>query len=217
MGMSCMRTFQAEHPVEPACIKADIPLDFDTLNEYGCFIGSAAIVVLSNQDTASGAARNDEVLLRGILRPMYAVPRQYRQGAPVDGAEALGCSTLKGAIPRHDGLIDLQAGPGCAKSGAHRLEILSRRSRVMPVSFNLNGETVVCGSNETILEVAGSTDRDSAPLLHEGHEAGRQLPHLHGGDQGRAGAGPLLLPLSQGRNGCRHQQQARSDQPENVH
>jgi formate dehydrogenase len=38
--------------------KADIPLDFDTLNEYGCFIGSAAIVVLSNQDTASAAARN---------------------------------------------------------------------------------------------------------------------------------------------------------------
>ena len=38
--------------------KADVPLDFDTLNEYGCFIGSAAIVVLSNQDTAAGAARN---------------------------------------------------------------------------------------------------------------------------------------------------------------
>jgi formate dehydrogenase beta subunit len=38
--------------------KADIPLDFDTLNDYGCFIGSAAIVVLSNQDTACGAARN---------------------------------------------------------------------------------------------------------------------------------------------------------------
>src|SRR5690242_3921911 len=37
---------------------ADIPLDFDTLNEYGCFIGSAAIVVLSNHDTASAAARN---------------------------------------------------------------------------------------------------------------------------------------------------------------
>ncbi len=38
--------------------KADIPLDFDTLTEYGCFIGSAAIVVLSNKDTASAAARN---------------------------------------------------------------------------------------------------------------------------------------------------------------
>jgi formate dehydrogenase len=37
---------------------ADIPLDFDTLNQYGCFIGSAAIVVLSQHDTAAAAARN---------------------------------------------------------------------------------------------------------------------------------------------------------------
>jgi formate dehydrogenase len=37
---------------------ANIPLDFDTLNPYGCFIGSAAIVVLSNHDTAAAAARN---------------------------------------------------------------------------------------------------------------------------------------------------------------
>src|SRR5271165_879950 len=36
----------------------DIPLDFDTLNPYGCFIGSAAIVVLSNHDSAAAAARN---------------------------------------------------------------------------------------------------------------------------------------------------------------
>jgi NADH:ubiquinone oxidoreductase subunit F (NADH-binding)/NADH:ubiquinone oxidoreductase subunit E len=36
----------------------DIPLDFDTLNPYGCFIGSAAIIVLSDQDTARGAALN---------------------------------------------------------------------------------------------------------------------------------------------------------------
>jgi formate dehydrogenase beta subunit len=36
----------------------DIPLDFDTLNQYGCFIGSAAIVILSHKDTASMAARN---------------------------------------------------------------------------------------------------------------------------------------------------------------
>jgi formate dehydrogenase beta subunit len=37
---------------------ATIPLDFDTLTPYGCFIGSAAIVVLSEQDTAAAAARN---------------------------------------------------------------------------------------------------------------------------------------------------------------
>jgi formate dehydrogenase beta subunit len=36
----------------------DIPLDFDTLNKYGCFIGSAAIIVLSDQDTAKSAATN---------------------------------------------------------------------------------------------------------------------------------------------------------------
>ena len=38
--------------------KADIPLDFDTLNEYGCFIGSAAIIVLSDKDSARTAALN---------------------------------------------------------------------------------------------------------------------------------------------------------------
>jgi NADH:ubiquinone oxidoreductase subunit F (NADH-binding)/NADH:ubiquinone oxidoreductase subunit E len=38
--------------------KADLPLDFDTLNEHGCFIGSAAIIVLSNHDSAAAAARN---------------------------------------------------------------------------------------------------------------------------------------------------------------
>ena len=37
---------------------SDIPLDFDTLQPYGCFIGSAAVVVLSDQDSAVGAARN---------------------------------------------------------------------------------------------------------------------------------------------------------------
>jgi formate dehydrogenase beta subunit len=38
--------------------KADIPLDFDTLQPHGCFIGSAAIVVLSDKDRAAGAALN---------------------------------------------------------------------------------------------------------------------------------------------------------------
>ena len=37
---------------------ADIPLDFDTLNPYGCFIGSAAVIIFSDQDKARGAARN---------------------------------------------------------------------------------------------------------------------------------------------------------------
>jgi formate dehydrogenase len=38
--------------------KGDIPLDFDTLQPYGCFIGSAAVVILSSKDKASKAAVN---------------------------------------------------------------------------------------------------------------------------------------------------------------
>ncbi|MCG7893981.1 MAG: NAD(P)H-dependent oxidoreductase subunit E [Candidatus Thiodiazotropha taylori] len=37
---------------------ADIPLDFDTLQPHGCFIGSAAIIVLSQQDSVRDAALN---------------------------------------------------------------------------------------------------------------------------------------------------------------
>ena len=33
-----------------------IPLDFDTLNEYDCFIGSAAIIILSDKDAVTQAA-----------------------------------------------------------------------------------------------------------------------------------------------------------------
>jgi formate dehydrogenase len=36
----------------------NVPLDFDTLQEHGCFIGSAAVVVLSQHDTARDVALN---------------------------------------------------------------------------------------------------------------------------------------------------------------
>ena len=41
----------------PATLNA-IPLDFDTLQPYGCFIGSAAVIVLGHQDKARDAALN---------------------------------------------------------------------------------------------------------------------------------------------------------------
>ncbi|MEX0891585.1 MAG: NAD(P)H-dependent oxidoreductase subunit E [Gemmatimonadota bacterium] len=37
---------------------ADLPLDFGVLAEHGCFIGSAAVVILSDQDSAREAAHN---------------------------------------------------------------------------------------------------------------------------------------------------------------
>ncbi len=60
-GMLDGHTFYAYFPggasggILPATM-GNIPLDFDTLQEYGCFIGSAAIVVLSNEDSAKQAA-----------------------------------------------------------------------------------------------------------------------------------------------------------------
>ncbi|HYD78639.1 MAG TPA: NAD(P)H-dependent oxidoreductase subunit E [Paucimonas sp.] len=62
-GMQDGHTFYAYLPggasggILPAAL-GDIPLDFDTLQPYGCFIGSAAIIVLSDRDSAVGAARN---------------------------------------------------------------------------------------------------------------------------------------------------------------
>jgi formate dehydrogenase len=41
----------------PAAL-GDVPLDFDTLQPHGSFIGSAAVIVLSDQDQAAAAARN---------------------------------------------------------------------------------------------------------------------------------------------------------------
>jgi formate dehydrogenase len=37
---------------------ADIPLDFGTLEQHGCFIGSAAVIVLSDKDNMKAAALN---------------------------------------------------------------------------------------------------------------------------------------------------------------
>ncbi len=36
----------------------NIPLDFDTLNAHGCFIGSAAVIILSDKDSARASALN---------------------------------------------------------------------------------------------------------------------------------------------------------------
>ncbi len=62
-GMQEGHTFYGYFPggasggILPASM-GDIPLDFDTLNEYGCFIGSAAIIILSDQDKARTSALN---------------------------------------------------------------------------------------------------------------------------------------------------------------
>lgn len=62
-GMAEGHSFKAYQPggpssgLLPASI-SDVPLDFDTLQKLGTFIGSAAVVVLSDKDSARAAALN---------------------------------------------------------------------------------------------------------------------------------------------------------------
>jgi len=62
-GMLDGHTFKAYQPGGPSsgllpASMNDIPLDFDTLQPHGTFIGSAAVVVLSDHDSARDAALN---------------------------------------------------------------------------------------------------------------------------------------------------------------
>jgi NADH:ubiquinone oxidoreductase subunit F (NADH-binding)/NADH:ubiquinone oxidoreductase subunit E len=62
-GMAEGQTFKAYQPGGPSsgllpASMNDIPLDFDTLQPHGTFIGSAAVVVLSQTDSARAAALN---------------------------------------------------------------------------------------------------------------------------------------------------------------
>ena len=62
-GMADGHNFYAYLPggasggILPASLNA-IPLDFDTLQPYGCFIGSAAVIILGHHDKARDAALN---------------------------------------------------------------------------------------------------------------------------------------------------------------
>jgi NADH:ubiquinone oxidoreductase subunit F (NADH-binding)/NADH:ubiquinone oxidoreductase subunit E len=62
-GMADGHSFHAYLPggasggILPASMD-NIPLDFGTLEKYGCFIGSAAVIILSDQDSVKAAALN---------------------------------------------------------------------------------------------------------------------------------------------------------------
>ncbi len=92
---------------------ADIPLDFGTLEPHGCFIGSAAVVVLSDQDDMREVALNLMRVLRGReLRPVHAVPGRHREGGQADGTAAWDETLLDELTQGHARRLDLRARPG---------------------------------------------------------------------------------------------------------
>ena len=101
-GMADGHTFHAYLPggasggILPASMD-DIPLDFGTLEKYGCFIGSAAIVILSRAGQRARRGAQPDALLRGReLRPVHALPGRNPEGGAADAAAGLeprNCST----------------------------------------------------------------------------------------------------------------------------
>ena len=69
----------------------DLPLDFGTLDAEGCFVGSGAVVVLSDRDDLGGGGAQPRAFLpRRELRPMHPLPRRHRQGRADAGRAGVG-------------------------------------------------------------------------------------------------------------------------------
>ena len=94
----------------------DIPLDFDTLNPHGCFIGSAAVMILSRHDRARDAALNvmqffaDESC--GQCTPCRVGTEKATR---LLDRTALGPGAARGALPGDGRRLDLRPGPGGAE------------------------------------------------------------------------------------------------------
>ncbi len=94
----------------------DIPLDFDTLQPHGCFIGSAAVIVLSRPRQGARRRPQHDAVLRGrVLRPVHALPRGHREGGEADGGAEVGRGAAGGAVAGDGGRLHLRPGAGGAE------------------------------------------------------------------------------------------------------
>ena len=107
----------------------DIPLDFDTLQPYGCFIGSAAVIVLSDHDTAVDAARN---MMRFFKHESCGQCTPCRNGTAKASAlidqPQLGPQLLADLSHRDARCVDLRPRPGGAEPGRLRRQVLPARA-----------------------------------------------------------------------------------------
>jgi hypothetical protein len=107
---------------------ADVPLDFDTLQPHGCFIGSAAVIVLSQADRGGGrGAQRDGLLRRRVLRPVHTLPRRHGQGRGADGRAAVEPAAAGRTGPGDARRLDLRPGPGRTECGGLRDALLCAR------------------------------------------------------------------------------------------
>ena len=166
-GMADGHTFHAYLPggasggILPASM-ADIPLDFGTLEKYGCFIGSAAVIVLSRPGQRQRRGAEPDAVLRGReLRPVHALPRRHPEGAHADGAAGVEPRTARRIDP---GMRDASiCGLGQAASNPLTTVIKYFPERIRAEraprndqgsTFELDGKQVEAVPGETIWQVA---------------------------------------------------------------
>ncbi len=139
---------------------ADLPLDFGTLEPHGCFIGSAAVVVFSDQDSARDIALN---LMRFFEHESCGQCTPCRCGtekaARLMERPAWDLPLLEELSGVHARRLDLRAGPGGAEPIARGHPIVPGGSPMTeqaqePVRFTLDGREVEAQAGETIWQVA---------------------------------------------------------------
>ena len=102
---------------------ADEPLDFGTLEKHGCFVGSHAVVILSEKDDMKAVALNLLKFFEDGDRPVHAVPRRHREGRQDDGNRPLGCGAVDRGVDPDARRVDLRPWPGRAEPAAMRFEV----------------------------------------------------------------------------------------------
>jgi NADH:ubiquinone oxidoreductase subunit F (NADH-binding) len=88
----------------------DIPLDFGTLEKYGCFIGSAAVIVLSEHDDIKQAALNLMRFFKDELWPVHPLPGRYAESGTTHVQRRLESGVTGRTEPGDAGRIHLWIG-----------------------------------------------------------------------------------------------------------
>ena len=108
---------------------ADMPLDFGTLEKYGCFVGSHAVVILSEQDDMKAVALN---LMKFFEDESCGQCTPCRVGTEkavkLMAAGPVGRGAADRTVDADARRLDLRPRPGRAESAAERAEVFPRRS-----------------------------------------------------------------------------------------
>ena len=129
-GMTAGHTFKGYLPggasggILPAAM-ADIPLDFGTLEKYGCFVGFSRCCDPVRPGRYEGCGAEPDQVLRGRkLRPVHTVPSRHRKGSRAYGQGAVGPRPPRRTVRADARRLDLRPGPGGAQSSAFCAKIL---------------------------------------------------------------------------------------------